>query len=235
MQQSDECGSVDLMFRAFSDRTRLRILCLIRKRELCVGDIVDILQVPQPRISRHLAYLRKAGLVIVRKAGLWSYYGLASARTRSIGSCLRAWETVWRKSRRFEPIRLGRLRLREREDVVQVCRLDLNLLARPPERTTWPTNSALKGLSRRGGCQRRVVRDRSSLCQEISPRFPARKIRAPAPPVADCLQENPANGSQGYMRLDEYLLYTCFRIHGRSFPHGERTFSVSRVPGDKSC
>ena len=67
---------VDRMFRAFSDRTRLRILHLLQDGELCVGDIVAILQVPQPRASRHLAYLRKAGLVNVRKSALWSHYSL---------------------------------------------------------------------------------------------------------------------------------------------------------------
>ena len=65
------------MFRAFSDRTRLRILHLLLGGELCVGDIVEVLRVPQPRASRHLSCLRKAGLVDVRKAGLWSYYSLA--------------------------------------------------------------------------------------------------------------------------------------------------------------
>lgn len=83
--------SVDLMFRAFSDRTRLRILSLLRSREFCVGDIVEVLQVPQPCISRHLAYLRRADLVTVRKAGLWSYYSLASAQTafhKRLLSCL---------------------------------------------------------------------------------------------------------------------------------------------------
>ena len=53
---------VDLMFRAFSDRNRLRILHLLQGGEMCVGDIVDILQVPQPRVSRHLAYLPSRGL-----------------------------------------------------------------------------------------------------------------------------------------------------------------------------
>ena len=72
---------VDLMFRAFSDRTRLRILHLLQAGELCVGDIVDILEVPQPKVSRHLAYLRKAGLVLSRKDGLWSFYTLAAAST----------------------------------------------------------------------------------------------------------------------------------------------------------
>jgi ArsR family transcriptional regulator len=71
---------VDTMFRAFSDRTRLRILYLLRGGECCVGNIVDILQIEQPSASRHLAYLRKAGLVSVRKDGLWSYYALATPR-----------------------------------------------------------------------------------------------------------------------------------------------------------
>jgi ArsR family transcriptional regulator len=72
---------VDRMFRAFSDRTRLRILHLLRDGDLCVGDLVEILQVPQPTASRHLAYLRRSGLVLTRKEGLWSYYSVASART----------------------------------------------------------------------------------------------------------------------------------------------------------
>lgn len=72
---------VDGMFRAFSDRTRLRILHLLGDAELCVGDIVEILQAPQPRVSRHLAHLRQSKLVVVRKSGLWSFYSLAEART----------------------------------------------------------------------------------------------------------------------------------------------------------
>lgn len=81
MQQTEISNGIDLMFRAFSDRTRLRILCLLREREFCVGDIVDILQAPQPKISRHLAYLRKAGLARVRKSGIWCYYSLTPAQT----------------------------------------------------------------------------------------------------------------------------------------------------------
>jgi ArsR family transcriptional regulator len=72
---------VDLMFRAFSDRTRLRILHLLLGGEMCVADLVMVLRVEQPSASRHLAYLRKAGLVAVRKTGLWKYYSLASAQT----------------------------------------------------------------------------------------------------------------------------------------------------------
>lgn len=68
---------IDLMFKAFSDRTRLRLLNLLLGGERCVGDLVAALDAPQPRVSRHLAYLRRAGLVSVRKAGLWKFYSLA--------------------------------------------------------------------------------------------------------------------------------------------------------------
>ena len=68
--------SLETVFRALSDRTRLRILNLLQDGEICVCDLVDVLDVPQPTASRHLAYLRKAGLVLARKEGLWHYYRL---------------------------------------------------------------------------------------------------------------------------------------------------------------
>ena len=71
---------VDLTFRAVADPTRLRILNMLRGGERCVCEIVDALRCPQPKASRHLAYLRHAGLVSVRKQGLWAYYKLAPAR-----------------------------------------------------------------------------------------------------------------------------------------------------------
>ena len=82
---------VDTMFRAFSDRTRLRILNLLKTGELCVCDLVRVIGSPQPTISRHLAYLRKAGLVTSRKEGLWMYYELAPAKSefhRKLVECL---------------------------------------------------------------------------------------------------------------------------------------------------
>jgi ArsR family transcriptional regulator len=69
----------DLLFRAFADPTRLRILHLLIPGELCVCDLVEVLRVPQPKVSRHLAYLRKAGLVLARREGLWSHYRMAPA------------------------------------------------------------------------------------------------------------------------------------------------------------
>jgi ArsR family transcriptional regulator len=70
-------------FAAFSDPTRVRILHLLRDGELCVGDLVSILDLPQPTISRHLAYLRRTALVETRRSGLWMYYSLAEARSES--------------------------------------------------------------------------------------------------------------------------------------------------------
>ncbi len=82
---------VDVMFRAFSDRTRLRLLHLLRTGETCVCELTDVLGVPQPKVSRHLAYLRRAGLVTARKDGLWMHYSLAPATTefhKSLLNCL---------------------------------------------------------------------------------------------------------------------------------------------------
>lgn len=80
------------MFRAFSDPTRLRILHLLLGGELCVGDLVKILGIPQPTASRHLAYLRRTGLVATRRNGLWNYYALQSAKSgfhKHLLKCLR--------------------------------------------------------------------------------------------------------------------------------------------------
>jgi ArsR family transcriptional regulator, arsenate/arsenite/antimonite-responsive transcriptional repressor len=77
--KTQPANSVDATFRALADWTRLRILNLLRGGELCVCDLVDVLEIPQPSASRHLAQLRKARLVVARKEGLWSYYRLARA------------------------------------------------------------------------------------------------------------------------------------------------------------
>lgn len=65
------------VFRALGDRTRLRILGLLAGGEVCVCEIHESLRLPQPTVSRHLAYLRNAGLVTGRKDGLWVHYSLA--------------------------------------------------------------------------------------------------------------------------------------------------------------
>ena len=67
----DELESV---FKALADKTRLRILALLGNNEVCVCHLHDSLGLPQPTVSRHLAYLRKSGLVEARRDGVWMHY-----------------------------------------------------------------------------------------------------------------------------------------------------------------
>jgi len=65
------------LFKAFADETRLRILNLLAHGELCVCEIEQALEIGQSKASRHLAYLRNAGLVTDRREGPWMYYAVA--------------------------------------------------------------------------------------------------------------------------------------------------------------
>ncbi|HEU4342694.1 MAG TPA: metalloregulator ArsR/SmtB family transcription factor [Candidatus Binatia bacterium] len=65
---------IELLFRALADRTRLRLLNLISDDEVCVCFLVEALNLTQPKISRHLAYLRRAGIVGARREGKWMHY-----------------------------------------------------------------------------------------------------------------------------------------------------------------
>ena len=69
------------LFGAFADETRLRILNLLCVRELCVCDICEVLREIQPKVSRHLAVLREAGLIRVRREGKWKFYSIAEKRS----------------------------------------------------------------------------------------------------------------------------------------------------------
>ena len=68
------------IFKALADETRLRILALLTRRELCVCDLMAILDLPQSTVSRHLAYLRNSGWVEDRRQGVWMFYRLAENR-----------------------------------------------------------------------------------------------------------------------------------------------------------
>ena len=77
MPKTQATASLHLLFRALADPTRLRLLNLIAGREICVCYFVEILGMSQPKISRHLAYLRKAGIVASRRDGKWMHYRLS--------------------------------------------------------------------------------------------------------------------------------------------------------------
>jgi ArsR family transcriptional regulator len=82
--------SLDDVFSALSDETRRRILGLLASGEICVCHIHEALDVPQPTASRHLAHLRKAGLVSTRKQGLWVHYRLTDLDDPAVAGVLKS-------------------------------------------------------------------------------------------------------------------------------------------------
>jgi len=87
---TDQLDRLEDLFKALGDRTRLRILALLAADEVCVCNIHESLNLPQPTVSRHLAYLRKSGLVHTRRDGVWMHYRLAPPAERLAGSIVDA-------------------------------------------------------------------------------------------------------------------------------------------------
>lgn len=86
-------ADLDAIFRAFADPTRLRIMNVLAAGELCVCDIVEILGLPQPTVSRHLALLRREGLVDVSREWKYAHYRLTTPRDavhRRLIGCVRS-------------------------------------------------------------------------------------------------------------------------------------------------
>lgn len=87
-------AQLELLFKALADRTRLRLLNLMAAGEVCVCFFVEVLGASQPKISRHLAYLRRAGVVAARREGKWMHYRIASpadAHTARVFAEVMAW------------------------------------------------------------------------------------------------------------------------------------------------
>lgn len=103
---------MELFFRALADRTRLRLLNLMGSDEVCVCFFVEILEANQPKISRHLAYLRKAGIVAARREGTWMHYRIVEPPNTDAARVLgdvRAWLARDREMQR------------DRKRLVKVC------------------------------------------------------------------------------------------------------------------
>jgi ArsR family transcriptional regulator len=86
-------SDLETLYRGFADPTRLRILNLLAAGELCVCDLVELLELSQPLISRHLAYLRRSGLVDVTRGSKFAHYRLAEpehAVHRNLINCVRS-------------------------------------------------------------------------------------------------------------------------------------------------
>lgn len=89
-----ESYPMEVLFRALADRTRLRLLNLMGDDEVCVCFLVETLKLTQPKISRHLAYLRRAGIVASRRDGKWMHYRLTEpndSHAAGVLSAVRNW------------------------------------------------------------------------------------------------------------------------------------------------
>jgi ArsR family transcriptional regulator len=80
---------IERFFQALGDQTRLRLLNLMGDQEICVCYFVEILGGPQPKISRHLAYLRSAGIVEARRDGKWMHYRVVMPEHEGAAQVLR--------------------------------------------------------------------------------------------------------------------------------------------------
>lgn len=83
-------SDLERLFRALADTTRLRLLNLMRDGEVCVCVFTHVLKTHQPKISRHLAYLRSAGLVQARRQGRWMHYRMAAPADAGSRATLRS-------------------------------------------------------------------------------------------------------------------------------------------------
>jgi ArsR family transcriptional regulator len=102
-------------FKALSDETRLRILHLLLKGELCICDLMEVLQLPQSNVSRHMAYLKNAGLVDDRREAVWVYYSLTQPKNKvhacqmkCLAECFDDYEILTADEARLNELKLGR-------------------------------------------------------------------------------------------------------------------------------
>jgi ArsR family transcriptional regulator, arsenate/arsenite/antimonite-responsive transcriptional repressor len=103
---------IEDLFKALADRTRLRLISLIGDSEVCVCFFVAILKTSQPKISRHLAYLRRAGIVKARREGKWIHYRLAEPPDEHAARIFREVRASLAEHPEFQ---------RDRENLTKVC------------------------------------------------------------------------------------------------------------------
>src|SRR5437764_4747458 len=103
---------IEDLFKALADRTRLRLISLIGDSEVCVCFLVEILKTSQPKISRHLAYLRQAQIVTARREGKWRHYRLSEPPDEHAARIFREVRTSLSAHHEFQ---------RDRERLIKVC------------------------------------------------------------------------------------------------------------------
>jgi ArsR family transcriptional regulator len=90
MNEQNDLSYMAGLYMALADKTRLRLLNLMRDQEVCVGYFTEVLGDSQPKISRHLAYLRNAGIVDTRRDGKWMHYRIKWPEDRALASVIDA-------------------------------------------------------------------------------------------------------------------------------------------------
>ena len=100
------------LFAALADRTRLRLLNLLGAGEVCVCYFVELLGESQPKISRHLAYLRRAGVVNARRDGKWIHYSIARPSDATVAAVLESTLTALERDKQMQ---------RDRSALERVC------------------------------------------------------------------------------------------------------------------
>jgi len=104
--------NIEFLFKALADRTRLRLISQIGDSAVCVCFFVAILKVSQPKISRHLAYLRRAGIVAARREGKWMHYRLTEPPDEHAARIFREVRAALAEHPELQ---------RDREKLLQVC------------------------------------------------------------------------------------------------------------------
>lgn len=104
--------NIENLFKALADGTRLRLISLLGDSEVCVCFLVEILKTSQPKISRHLAYLRRAQIVAARREGKWMHYRLTEPPDEHAARILREVRTSLSEHPEFQ---------RDREKLEKVC------------------------------------------------------------------------------------------------------------------
>src|SRR5947209_19569056 len=104
--------NIELLFKALADNTRLRLINVIGDSEVCVCFFVAILKTSQPKISRHLAYLRRAGIVSARREGKWMHYRLIAPPDEHAARIFREVRASLAEHPEFQ---------RDRENLKKVC------------------------------------------------------------------------------------------------------------------
>jgi ArsR family transcriptional regulator, arsenate/arsenite/antimonite-responsive transcriptional repressor len=112
MEKEPKPLNKEAFFRALADRTRLRLLNLMGSDEVCVCFFVEVLKTNQPKISRHLAYLRRAGIVGARRDGPWMHYRIVRPQDDDAARILKETMSWMAHDRQMQ---------RDRERLVKVC------------------------------------------------------------------------------------------------------------------